>query len=109
MPRPLKNPNALRKPLGAWAGCHFTIRGAWYDNEREHLVAFGDIIYESGAWSLEFGLRLDPWEQALDMVDTHQTGFVHSNSTDDTEVLRRLTVSRRLGNDSMVYAGALLG
>lgn len=95
--------------FGAWAGGPFTVRGAWYDNEREHLAAFGNVTYESGPWSIDFGLRVDSWDQSLDMVDTEQTGFVHSNSTDGTEVLPRLTISRRLENDSMVYASASLG
>ncbi len=95
--------------LGAWAGGPFTMRAAWYDSEREHVAAFGNVTYESGPWTIDFGLRADSWEQSLDMVDQELTGFVHSNSTDGTEVLPRLTISRRLENDSMVYAGASMG
>ncbi len=95
--------------FGAWAGGPFTVRGAWFDAEREHLAAFANISYESGPWAIDLGLRADSWEQSLDMVDTEQTGFVHSNKIDGTEVLPRLSVSRKLENDSMVYATVSLG
>lgn len=90
--------------FGCWVGlCGLTVRSAWYDAEREHIAAFGNVSYESGSWAIDFGLRVDSWENYMTIVD--ETGpFGTDNKIDGTEVTPRLSVSRTLDNDSMLYA-----
>jgi iron complex outermembrane receptor protein len=67
--------------------------------EKGNLAAFGNVTYEVGAWEWGLGLRIDRWESDEEAVD-----IGHSASKDDVEILPKISLTRRLGNDSMAYA-----
>ena len=97
--------------FGLWtgAGVPITIRSAWYDAEREHTAAFGNLSYQSGPWSIDFGVRADSWENSMQVVDIETNGKIVDNMIDGTEVMPRLSISRALNNDSMLYMTASQG
>ena len=66
--------------------------------DKSNLAAFGNITYETGAWELGLGLRVDRWESEEEAVD-----IGHSASKDDVEILPKLSVTRNFQNDSMAY------
>lgn len=63
-----------------------------------NLAAFGNVTYEIGNWELGAGLRVDRWrarEVALDIG--------HSASRSETEVLPKLSLSRKFDDSGLVY------
>ena len=74
------------------------------DRDKSHVAAFGNVTHEFGAWELALGLRVDRWENASENRDT---GI--SSKQNDTEVLPRASLTRWLGEDSMVYGTVAWG
>ena len=69
--------------------------------DKSHLAAFANATYAFGDdWELGVGLRIDRWEN-----ESRQFGDVPLKADDDdVEILPRLSLSRWLGDDSMLYA-----
>ncbi len=78
---------------------HFEVPFETRREEKGNLAAFGNVTYETGAWEWGLGLRIDRWESDEEAVD-----IGHSASKDDVEILPKLSLTRRFGNDSMAYA-----
>ena len=74
------------------------------DRDKSHVAAFGNVTHEFGAWELGLGLRVDRWKNASANRDT---GIASEQS--DTEVLPRASLTRWLGEESMVYGTVAWG
>lgn len=74
------------------------------NRDKTHLAAFGNVTHEFGEWELGLGLRVDRWENASENRDT---GIDSEQS--DTEVLPRASLTRWLGEDSMLYGTVAWG
>ncbi len=72
--------------------------------DKSHLAAFANATYNSGDWEFGGGLRVDRWNNESENFDTGITG-----DQSGVEVLPRLSVTRRLGEGSIVYASASRG
>ena len=84
--------------------CDLTVPGKHDNTETSHLAAFGNLTYTTGPWEIGFGLRVDSWErEKIVPANVTESGLAHVNKVDGTEVLPRLSISRSLENDSMVY------
>ena len=68
------------------------------NRDKSHLGGFVNATYSWEAWEVNAGLRVDRWENESDNLDT-----AISSDTDDVEVLPRLSLSRWLNDDHMVY------
>ena len=68
------------------------------NRDKSHLAAFGSVTYTVNDWEWGVGLRVDKWEnQSL-----NRDGGI-SDSHEDTEVLPRLSLSRWLSEEAMLY------
>ena len=74
------------------------------DRDKSHMAAFGNVTHEFGPWELALGLRVDRWENASENRDT---GI--SSEQSDTEVLPRASLTRWLGEESMLYGTVAWG
>ena len=84
--------------------CDLTVPAKQDNTETSHLAAFGNLTYTTGLWEIGFGLRVDSWErEKIVPANVTESGLAHVNKVDGTEVLPRLSISRSLENDSMVY------
>ena len=84
--------------------CDLTVPAKQDNTETSHLAAFGNLTYTTGPWEIGFGLRVDSWErEKIVPANVTESGLAHVNKVDGTEVLPRLSISRSLENDSMVY------
>jgi len=84
--------------------CDLTVPGKHDNTETSHLAGFGNLTYTTGPWEIGFGLRVDSWErEKIVPANVTESGLAHVNKVDGTEVLPRLSISRSLENDSMVY------
>tara|TARA_B100001146_G_scaffold220222_1_gene228579 strand:+ start:389 stop:2539 length:2151 start_codon:yes stop_codon:yes gene_type:complete len=84
--------------------CDLTVPAKQDNTETSHLAAFGNLTYTTGPWEIGFGLRVDSWErEKIVPANATESGLAHVNKVDGTEVLPRLSISRSLENDSMVY------
>ncbi len=69
------------------------------NRDKSHLAAFANLNYSwEEAWELDLGIRVDRWKNSTDNFDT---GI--SSSQDDVEVLPRVSLTRWLTGESMVY------
>ena len=68
------------------------------DRDKTHLAAFGSITYEVGDWEWGLGLRVDKWRNE----SLNRDGGI-SDEQEDTEILPRLSLTRWLAEDAMVY------
>jgi iron complex outermembrane receptor protein len=68
------------------------------NRDKSHLGAFANFTYSWEAWELSVGARVDRWENESDNLDTGISGKV-----DDTEFLPRVSLSRFINDDHMVY------
>ena len=106
-------------PLGCAAG-HPTCSGVWAgesdltlaeetalivqtpfekrERERSHFAGFLNVTLEVDDWEFGAGLRADRWEN-----DTLRFSTNHTGNSGDTELLPRLSVTRWLAEDSMLY------
>ena len=69
------------------------------NRDKSHLAAFANANYAWETWELDLGLRIDRWSNATDNLDT---GI--SSSQKDVEVLPRISLTKWLSEQSMVYA-----
>ncbi len=67
--------------------------------DKSHLAVFANATYAVDDWTFAGGLRIDQWENASENLDT-----AIASKQNATEVLPRASVSRHLGDDSMLYA-----
>ena len=72
--------------------------------DKSHLAAFINATYDMGDWDLSFGLRADRWKN-----DTLRFSTNHTGSDSGTEILPRVSVTRWLSEDSMLYGTASRG
>ena len=72
--------------------------------DKSHLAAFINASYDMGDWDLSFGLRADRWKN-----DTLRFSTNHTGSDSGTEILPRVSVTRWLSEDSMLYGTASRG
>lgn len=85
-------------------GIDLTIPAKHDNTETTHLAAFGNMTYTTGLWEIGFGLRVDSWERKkLVPAEVTESGLDHANSIDGTEVLPRLSISREVNDDTMIY------
>ena len=85
-------------------GIDLTVPAKHDDTETTHLAAFGNLTYTTGPWEIGFGLRVDSWERKkLVPAEVTESGLDHANSIDGTEVLPRLSISREVNDDTMLY------
>ena len=70
---------------------------------KSNLAAFGNATYETGAWELGLGLRIDRWESEEENFNAEFQGDNHSASKDDVEVLPKLSVTRHLNENAIAY------
>ena len=68
------------------------------NRDKSHLGGFANATYSWDAWEVSAGVRIDRWENESDNLDT-----MVSSKTDDVEFLPRLSVSRFLNDDHMLY------
>lgn len=68
------------------------------DREKTQLGAFVNMTYTWEAWEANVGLRVDSWENK-----TEDQLTAVSSKIDEVEFLPRLSVTRWLGEDQMVY------
>jgi iron complex outermembrane receptor protein len=68
------------------------------DREKTHLGGFVNMTYSWEAWELNAGLRVDEWKNSTDDLLTNV-----GNKTDDVEVLPKLSLTRWVNEDHMVY------
>ena len=66
--------------------------------DKSHLAAFINATYDLGEWEVSLGLRGDHWNN-----DTLRFSTGHTGSDSATEILPRLSVTRWLSDDSMLY------
>lgn len=74
------------------------------EENKSNLALFGNVTYDLDDWELGFGLRVDRWkseEAALDIG--------HSASKSETQVLPRISVTRRLDDNAIAYASLAKG
>lgn len=84
--------------------CDLTVPAKQDDTETTHLAGFGNITYTTGPWEIGLGVRIDSWErEKVVPANVTESGLPHANKVDGTEVLPRVSISRSLENDSMVY------
>ena len=69
------------------------------ERDKSHLAGFINANYATGDWELSLGLRADRWEN-----DTLRFSTNHEGNSGSTEFLPRLSVTRWLAADSMLYA-----
>ena len=74
------------------------------DRDKSHLAAFGNLTHEFGEWEVGIGLRIDRWQNESMNRDT-----AIASDQSDTEILPRASVTRWLGEDSMLYGTVALG
>ena len=74
------------------------------DRDKSHLAAFASMTYEVGDWEWGLGLRVDKWKNESLNRDTGV-----ADSQGDTEILPRLSLTRWLSEDAMVYGLAAWG
>ena len=67
--------------------------------DKSHLAAFINATYDLGEWELSVGLRADRWNN-----DTVRFSTGHEGSDSSTEILPRLSLTRWLSDESMLYA-----
>lgn len=72
--------------------------------DKSHLAAFINATYDMGDWDLSVGLRADRWKN-----DTLRFSTNHTGSDSGTEILPRVSVTRWLNEDSMLYGTVSLG
>lgn len=72
--------------------------------DKSHLAAFINASYDMGDWDWSFGLRADRWKN-----DTLRFSTNHTGSDSGTEILPRVSVTRWLSEDSMLYGTASRG
>lgn len=68
------------------------------DRDKSHLAAFASMTYTVDDWEWGLGLRVDKWENESLNRDV---GIASDQS--DTEVLPRLSLTRWLSEDAMLY------
>ncbi len=68
------------------------------DRDKSHLAAFGSMTYTVGDWEWGLGLRVDKWEN-----ESLNRDVLIADSQEDTEVLPRLSLTRWLSEDAMLY------
>ena len=68
------------------------------DRDKSHLAAFASMTYTVDDWEWGLGLRVDKWENESLNRDV---GIASDQS--DTEVLPRLSLTRWLSDDAMLY------
>ena len=68
------------------------------NRDKSHLAAFASMTYEVGDWEWGAGLRVDKWENASLNRDVSI-----ADGQEDTEILPRLSLTRWLSEDAMVY------
>ena len=84
--------------------CDLTVPAKQDNTETTHLAGFGNITYTTGPWEIGFGLRVDSWERKKVVpANVTESGLPHANKVDGTEVLPRLSISRTLDDDTMLY------
>ena len=66
--------------------------------DKSHLAGFINATYDLGEWELSLGLRGDHWNN-----DTTRFSTGHEANDSATEFLPRLSVTRWLSDDSMLY------
>ena len=66
--------------------------------DKSHLAAFINATYDLGEWEVSLGLRGDKWDN-----DTVRFSTGHEGSDSGTEILPRLSLTRWLSEDSMLY------
>ena len=66
--------------------------------DKSHLAAFINATYDLGEWEVSLGLRGDHWNN-----DTLRFSTGHTGSDSATEILPRLSLTRWLSDDSMLY------
>lgn len=85
-------------------GIDLTVPAKHDNTETTHLAAFGNLTYTTGPWEIGFGLRVDSWErEKLVPAEVTESGLDHANKVDGTEVLPRLSISRTMDDDTMIY------
>ncbi len=67
--------------------------------DKSHIAAFINATWDTGQWDLGVGLRVDRWDN-----DTLRFSTNHTGSASGTEVLPRVSVTRWLSEESMLYA-----
>ena len=72
--------------------------------DKSHLAAFVNATYDMGEWELGVGLRADRWKN-----DTLRFSTNHTGSDSGTEILPRVSVTRWLSEDSMLYGTVARG
>ena len=72
--------------------------------DKSHLAAFINATYDMGEWDLSVGLRADRWKNETLRFSTNHTG-----SDSGTEILPRVSLTRWLSEDSMLYGTVARG
>ncbi|NIP16026.1 MAG: TonB-dependent receptor [Pseudomonadales bacterium] len=68
------------------------------NRDKSHLGGFASATYSWEAWELSAGFRVDRWKNESDNLDT-----LISSKIDDVEFLPRISLSRFLNEDHMLY------
>ena len=68
------------------------------DRDKSHLGGFASATYSWEAWELNAGFRVDRWKNESENFDT-----VAKAKSDDVEFLPRISLSRFLNEDHMLY------
>ena len=68
------------------------------DRDKSHLAAFASMTYTVNDWEWGLGLRVDKWQNESLNRDSQI-----ADEQEDTEVLPRLSLTRWLSEDAMVY------
>jgi iron complex outermembrane receptor protein len=68
------------------------------DRDKSHLGGFASATYSWEAWELNVGFRVDRWKNESENFDT-----VAKAKADDVEFLPRISLSRFLNEDHMLY------
>ena len=68
------------------------------NRDKSHRAAFANMTYDAGDWEWGLGLRVDKWKNESLNRDT---GIAAEQ--EDTEILPRLSLTRWLSEDAMVY------
>ena len=71
--------------------------------ENTHNAFFGNVSYEMDQWRFDVGFRSDKWEEKELNLDSETNGGIHAGVVNDTETLPRISITRTLDNNSIVY------
>tara|TARA_Y100001970_G_scaffold6943_2_gene7970 strand:+ start:25784 stop:27952 length:2169 start_codon:yes stop_codon:yes gene_type:complete len=72
--------------------------------DNTHRAAFASISYDlNDLWRVDLGIRVDKWEEDEQNLDAETNGGIHAGVVNDTETLPRLSITRNLENDGIVY------